>query len=68
MAIGLTERQKMVLAYISAYIAANGIAPTVSEIAQAHAIHFASAYAAVDELVRKGYLKREPAAGIAVVG
>jgi repressor LexA len=58
--VGLTERQAAALAEIRYSIAQMGYPPTIQELAAKLGITRASAHALVSQLVRKGYLRREP--------
>ncbi|MCD6338078.1 MAG: MarR family transcriptional regulator, partial [Verrucomicrobia bacterium] len=67
--VSITERQRRTLREIRDYIARKGYPPTIQELAEILGITHASAHAQVSQLVRKGYLRREPrkAQGLAVV-
>lgn len=57
---GLTTTQERMLKLIEQYIGANGIPPTMVELATQLKIKAASAHEIVGQLVKKGYLAREP--------
>ncbi len=65
----ITEHQRRTLREIRDYIARKGYPPTIQELAEILGITHASTHAQVSQLVRKGYLRREPrkARGLAVV-
>ncbi|RMD62636.1 MAG: transcriptional repressor LexA [Planctomycetota bacterium] len=67
--VSITEHQRRTLREIRDFIARKGYPPTIQELAEILGITHASAHAQVNQLVRKGYLKREPrkARGLAVV-
>ncbi|SRR5258708_5607350 len=57
----LTERQKEILDFIKAYIAKNGISPTLTEINKKFKLGSSSAaHQHVEALQRKGFLKKLP--------
>ena len=57
---GLTERQREILDYISAYISSYGRSPTLREIGNAFGFSPNAAHDAVDVLVGKGFLVKSP--------
>lgn len=57
---GITEPQRRTLAAIRAYLARRGFPPTVQELGESLGIAPASAHEQVNQLVRKGYLRRDP--------
>ncbi len=56
---GITEPQRRTLAAIRAHIARRGFPPTVQELGELLGIAPASAHEQVNQLVRKGYLRRD---------
>lgn len=54
----LTRRQRDILEYFQAYITAQGISPTLEEIAQHFGLNKVTIFGHVAELERKGVLKR----------
>ena len=56
----LTGSQQRTLDEIQRIIARHNLPPTMQELAAAMGVNAASAYEQVNQLVRKGYLKREP--------
>lgn len=67
--VGITDPQKRTLEEIRDYIARKSYPPTIQELAGILGITHASAHAQVNQLVRKGYLRREAhkARGLVVV-
>ena len=67
--VEITEPQRRTLAAISHHAARLGYPPTILELAEFLGITNASAHDQVSQLVRKGYLRREPnkARGLTVV-
>ncbi|MBI4460579.1 MAG: response regulator [Acidobacteria bacterium] len=67
--VGITDPQKRTLEEIRDYIARKGYPPTIQELAGILGITHASTHAQVNQLVRKGYLRREArkARGLVVV-
>lgn len=67
--VSITEHQRRTLREIRDFIARKGYPPTIQELAEILGITHASTHAQVSQLVRKGYLRREPrkARGLAVV-
>lgn len=65
----ITEPQRRTLKEIRLFTNRRGFPPTMKELADILGISHASAHGQVSQLVRKGYLKREPrkARGIAIV-
>ena len=65
----LTETQLRVLREIRDFIAQQGIPPTAKELAEVLGVSPATAYEQVGQLVRKGFVRREPrtARGIFVI-
>ena len=64
----LTDRQRAVLDHIRSSIAAQGFAPSMREIGRAVGLAGAGAVSyQLDELVRKGYLRRTPGAARSLV-
>lgn len=57
---GITEPQRRTLAAIRTHIARRGFPPTVQELGEILDIAPASAHEQVNQLVRKGYLRRDP--------
>lgn len=57
---GITEPQRRTLAAIRSHIAERGFPPTVQELGEILGIAPASAHEQVNQLVRKGYLRRDP--------
>jgi repressor LexA len=55
---GLTERQGEMLEWSKEYIGEHGISPTLVDIARAHGVAPPSADDVIQQLIRKGYLKR----------
>ena len=68
--VTITEHQRRTLREIQDYIARKGYPPTIQELAKILGITHTSTHAQVNQLVRKGYLRREPrkARGLTVVG
>lgn len=64
----ITNPQRRTLEKIRLFTIAHGFPPTIKELAEVLGISHASAHGQVNQLVRKGYLKREPgkARGIVV--
>jgi repressor LexA len=64
----ITEIQRRTLEQLRAIIAHRGYSPSVKELADSLGISHASAHEQITQLVRKGYLRREPgkARGIAL--
>jgi len=56
----ITAPQQRTLAAIRSYIARRGYPPTIKELGEALGIAPASAHEQVNQLVRKGYLRRDP--------
>ena len=56
----ITPKQRETLRAVRAYLAQRGHPPTIGELAELLNISGPTAYASVNQLVRKGYLKREP--------
>lgn len=56
---GITEPQRKTLAAIAAHVARRGFPPTVQELGEILGIAPASAHEQVNQLVRKGYLRRD---------
>ena len=56
----LTDRQKEVLDFIGNYIAEQGYAPTLREVAFEFSITIGSAQSIVNQLVLKRHLRRRP--------
>jgi repressor LexA len=56
----ITEPQRNTLAEISDFIARKGFPPSIKELAEILGISQMSTHAQVEQLIRKGYLKREP--------
>ena len=56
----LTDPQRRVLSEIRDFIARHGFPPTTQELADAIGVSTATAHAQVTQLVRKGFLRREP--------
>lgn len=67
--VSITEHQRRTLREIRDFIARKGYPTTIQELAEILGITHASTHAQVSQLVRKGYLRREPrkARGLAVV-
>ncbi|MBW2064426.1 MAG: transcriptional repressor LexA [Deltaproteobacteria bacterium] len=67
--VSITDHQRRTLREIRDFIARKGYPPTIQELAEILGISHASTHAQVSQLVRKGYLRREPrkARGLAVV-
>ncbi len=65
----ITEPQRRTLKEIRLFTNRRGFPPTMKELADILGISHASVHGQVSQLVRKGYLKREPrkARGIAIV-
>jgi len=65
----ITEPQRRTLKEIGLFTNRRGFPPTMKELADILGISHASAHGQVNQLVRKGYLKREPrkARGIAII-
>ncbi|MCD6405221.1 MAG: transcriptional repressor LexA [Planctomycetes bacterium] len=59
-ATGVTKHQQRTLREIARFISVHGYPPTMQELAKVLGISHASAHEQVSQLVRKGYLKREP--------
>lgn len=57
---GLTEPQQKTLAAVQEWLARNHVPPTMQELADALGIAPASVHEQITQLVRKGYLHREP--------
>lgn len=57
---GITEPQRRTLAAIRAFAAKRGYPPTIDELGEILGIAGASAHQQVTQLIRKGYLRREP--------
>jgi len=64
----ITDPQRRTLKEIRRIIDGRGFPPSIKEIAESLGISHASAHEQVSQLVRKGYLKREPrmARGLAI--
>lgn len=56
----ITEPQQNTLAEIANFLAAKGYPPSIKELAEILGISQMSTHAQVEQLIRKGYLKREP--------
>jgi len=56
----ITDRQRRTLGEIRNFISLRGFPPTIKELADILGISHASAHDQVSQLVRKGYLRREP--------
>ncbi|MFQ5732744.1 MAG: transcriptional repressor LexA [Planctomycetaceae bacterium] len=56
----LTESQRRTLSAIERYIAQQGIPPTMQELAEMLDVTTSGAYDQVNQLVRKGYVRRRP--------
>ncbi len=56
----ITEPQRNTLAEISDFLAAKGFPPSIKELSEILGISQMSVHAQVEQLIRKGYLKREP--------
>jgi len=65
----ITDRQRRTLGEIRNFISLRGFPPTIQELAKILGITHASTHAQVNQLVRKGYLRRElrKARGLVVV-
>lgn len=65
----ITGPQRRTLHEIRLFIIRHGFSPTIKELAEVLGISHASAHGQVNQLVRKGYLKRDSgkARGIAIV-
>ncbi len=65
----LTDAQRLALLEVQAFLARHKFPPTVQELAEILGVSGASAHAQIGQLVRKGYVKREPrkARGLSVV-
>lgn len=65
----ITEPQRRTLKEIRLFTNRRGFPPTMKELADILGISHASVHGQVNQLVRKGYLKREPrkARGIAII-
>jgi len=65
----ITEPQRRTLREIRLFTIEHGFPPTIKELANILGISHASAHGQVNQLVRKGYLKRKPrkARGIAII-
>lgn len=57
---GITEHQQRTLGVIRLFMSERGFPPTVAEIAETLGIATTSVYEQVNQLVRKGYLERQP--------
>ena len=55
----LTRRQKEVLQFVSDYLEANGLSPTLKEIAEHLEVSKITVHEHVNALVEKGYLRKE---------
>ena len=56
----ITEPQRRTLHEIRLFIIEHGFPPTIKELSEVLGISHASVHGQVTQLVRKGYLKREP--------
>lgn len=56
----LTDKQKQVLAYLNKFMAEEGRAPTVREIAAAFGISIGPVQKHLKALIRKGYVRHQP--------
>jgi repressor LexA len=56
----ITEPQRRTLHEIRLFIIGHGFPPTIKELSEVLGISHASVHGQVNQLVRKGYLKREP--------
>lgn len=65
----LTDSQRRALLEVQAFVGRHKFPPTVQELAEILGVSGASAHAQIGQLVRKGFLKREPrkARGLSVV-
>lgn len=65
----ITEPQRRTLREIRLFTIGHGFPPTIKELANVLGISHASAHGQFNQLVRKGYLKREPrkVRGLAIV-
>ena len=65
----ITEPQRNTLSEISDFLTAKGYPPSIKELAEILGISQMSVHAQVEQLIRKGYLKREPgkARGITIL-
>lgn len=65
----LTDSQRRALLEVQAFVDRHKFPPTVQELAEVLGVSGASAHAQIGQLVRKGYIKREPrkARGLSVV-
>ncbi len=65
----VTDTQRRALIEVRAFIDRHKFPPTVQELADILGVSTASAHALINQLVRKGYLKREPrkARGLSIV-
>ncbi|KAB2949477.1 MAG: transcriptional repressor LexA [Phycisphaerae bacterium] len=65
----LTESQRRALLEVQAFVGRHRFPPTVQELAEILGISGASAHAQIGQLIRKGYIKREPrkARGLSVL-
>lgn len=65
----LTDTQRRTLGEIRSYIARHKYPPTAQELADVLGISSASAHEQINQLVRKGYIKREPrkARGLSII-
>jgi len=57
---GITPKQRETLRTVRDFLAQRGHPPTIGELAEMLEVTGPTAYASVNQLVRKGYLKREP--------
>lgn len=57
---GITPKQRETLRAVRDFLAQRGHPPTIGELAEMLEVTGPTAYASVNQLVRKGYLKREP--------
>lgn len=57
---GITPKQRETLRAVRAFLAQRGQPPTIGELAGMLDVSGPTAYASVNQLVRKGYLRREP--------
>ena len=65
----ITDPQRRTLKEIRQFLNQRGFPPTIKELADILGISHASAHGQVNQLVRKGYLRREPrkARGLAII-
>ena len=63
----ITEPQRRTLHEIRLFIIGHGFPSTIKELADVLGISNASAHGQVNQLVRKGYLKREPGKARSIV-